>query len=87
MTADITFVGADGHALSEFKEVEFRLKPELRFQDGSIPDASPLLGAKPGDTREVEAKLGSAVVDTTLRGTTATVRVRVNDLNVCGCPS
>ena len=50
--------------MSEFKEVQFRLQPEIRFQDGAIPDASPLVGAKPGDTRELEAKLGSAVVDT-----------------------
>jgi trigger factor len=80
LTADITFLRQDGQAMSEFKEVQFRLQPELRFQDGSIPDSSPLLGATPGDFREVFAKLGSAVVDTTLRGTTATVRIRVNDL-------
>ena len=59
LTADITFVRPDGQPMSEFKEVQFRLKPELRFQDGSIPDSSPLLGAKPGDTRELFAKLGS----------------------------
>ena len=80
LTADIEFVRPDGQSMSEFKEVQFRIKPELRFQDGSIPDASPLVGAKPGDTRELDAKLGSSVIDTTLRGTTAKVRVTVNDL-------
>jgi trigger factor len=66
--------------LSAHKEVEFRLQPEIRFQDGSISDTSPLVGAKPGETRELEAKLGSVVADPSLRGATATVRVHVIDL-------
>ena len=68
--------GRTGSRLNEFKEVQFRLQPEIRFQDGVIADSSALIGAKPGDTREVEAKLGSAVVDPALRGTTMTVRVQ-----------
>jgi len=80
LTADVDFLRPDGKPLREVKEVEFRLLPELRFQDGAISDASALLGAKPGDTREVEAKLGSSVADHTLRGMTTPVRIRVNDL-------
>jgi trigger factor len=80
LTADLTFGRADGEPLNEFKEIQFRLQPEIRFQDGVIADSSALLGAKPGDSREVEAKLGTAVVDPSLRGATATVRFHVNDL-------
>jgi trigger factor len=80
LTADITFVREDGQTISEHKEVQFRLKPGLQFFDGSIPDTAPLIGAKPGETRELEAKLGSSVIDTTLRGVTTKARVRVNDL-------
>ena len=63
LTADLAFIRPDGEPLNEFKEVQFRLQPEIRFQDGAIADASALEGARPGDTREVEAKLGTAVVD------------------------
>ncbi len=58
LTADLAFVRPDGQPLNEFKEVQFRLQPEIRFQDGAIADTSALVGAKPGETREVEAKLG-----------------------------
>ena len=80
LTANVAFVRPDGQPLNDFKEIQFRLQPEIRFQDGAIADTSPLLGASPGDTREVEAKLGTAVVDPDLRGTTLTVRCQVIDL-------
>ena len=37
VTADLTFLGPDGEPLDEVKEIQFRLQPELRFQDGTIP--------------------------------------------------
>jgi trigger factor len=80
LTADVAFVRTDGQPLNKFKEIQFRLQPEIRFQDGAIVDSSALLGAKPGDSREVEAKLGTAVVDPTMRGATTTVRFQVIDL-------
>ncbi len=80
LTADLSFCRPDGQPLNEVKEIQFRLQPEIRFQDGAIADSSALLGAKPGDTREVEAKLGTAVVDPSLRGATTTVRSQVIDL-------
>ena len=59
LTADLVFIRPDGERLNEFKEIQFRLQPEIRFQDGAIADIErALVGAKPGDTREVEAKLG-----------------------------
>jgi trigger factor len=80
LTANMAFIRPDGQPLNEFKEIQFRLQPEIRFQDGVITDSSALLGARPGDTREVEAKLGTAVVDPSLRGATTTVRIQVIDL-------
>ena len=80
LTADLAFHRADGQPLNEFNEIQFRLQPEIRFQDGVIADSSALLGAKPGDSREVEAKLGTSVVDHSLRGAATTVRFQVIDL-------
>jgi trigger factor len=80
VTADLVFLRPDGQPLSEFKEVQFRLLPELRFQEGTIPDTSAVVGAEPGDARELEANFGSAAIDASLRGAKTTVRVRVNDL-------
>jgi trigger factor len=81
LTADLVFVRGDGKRLGELKECEFRLLSELRFQNGSIANISDaFVGVKPGDSREVKAKLGTAVDDASLRGATITVQVKVNDL-------
>ena len=41
----------DGSPLNEAKEIQFRLQPELRFQDGRVPDLDKVLvGAKPGES-------------------------------------
>src|SRR5262249_31300620 len=45
-----------------------------------------LTGAKPGDVREVEAKLGSSVDDPSLRGQTVNLRVQLNDLKCTRLP-
>jgi trigger factor len=81
LIADLIFLRPDGRIMNEVKETQFRLQSELRFQNGTIPDiGSKLSGARPGDTREVEARLGSAVDDPALRGATIRVQIRVNDL-------
>jgi trigger factor len=87
LTADLTFHRQDGKVLNEVKEIQFRLQPELRFQDGSIPGIGAALeGVTPGETREVEAKLGSSVEDPSLRGQTVKVEVKVNDLKQIRLP-
>jgi trigger factor len=81
LVADLAFHHPDGSVLSEFKEVQFRLQKELRFQNGTVADAaSALVGAKPGDTRELQATLGSSIGDPALRGATISVTVGVIDL-------
>jgi len=87
ITADLQFIRPDGRMINEVKEVKFRLQPELRFQNGAATGlGEALTGAKPGDVREVEAKLGSAVDDPSLRGQTVTLRVQLNDLKYTRLP-
>ena len=73
--------------LNEVKEIQFRLQPELRFRDGSIPElGKALVGAKPGETRKGEAKLGSATGEAALRGATVPVELRLHDLKQMRLP-
>jgi len=77
----------DGQTLNEAKEISFRLQPELRFQDGSVPDVgAALVGVKPGDRREADAKIGSSSPDPTLRGQTIRVEFQVQDLKLLRLP-
>lgn len=81
LTADLTFLRDDGSVIKEVKEVQFRLQPELRFQDGRVPAiGESLAGVKIGQTREAAAELGSSVSEADLRGKTVKVRIVVNDL-------
>ncbi|MGZ3488128.1 MAG: trigger factor [Isosphaeraceae bacterium] len=87
LTADLTFLKPDGSVLNEVKEIQFRLQPELRFQDGHIPGIGAALeGITPGEAREVEAKLGTAVADPDLRGKSVNVKIAVNDLKQVRLP-
>lgn len=87
LTADLTFLRPDGGVLNEVKEIQFRLQPELRFQDGHIPEIGPALeGINIGEEREVEAKLGTAVADPGLRGQAVRVKVHVHDLKQLRLP-
>lgn len=87
VTADLVFHRPDGSLLNEVKEIQFRLQPELRFRDGSIPDlGAALVGAKPGETRTAQAKLGSATGEPALRGATVPVEIRLHDLKQMRLP-
>ncbi|MGP0068802.1 MAG: trigger factor [Isosphaeraceae bacterium] len=87
VTADLAFIRPDGVALNEVKEIQFRLQPELRYQDGSIPNlGAALVGAKPGETRKAEAKMGTAARDPRLRGASLGVQIRVHDLKQVRLP-
>ena len=80
VTADLRF-HRDGQTLNEVKEIQFRLQPELRFQDGSVPNVGPaLLGAQPGERREADAVIGSASKDPSLRNQSIKVEFQVHDL-------
>ena len=86
VTADLSF-HKDGIGLNQAKEIQFRLQPELRFQDGSVPDlAGALVGARPGDTREADALVGTASPDAALRGQQIRVTIHVHDLKTLRLP-
>jgi trigger factor len=81
LIADIVFKRLDGRVLGEVKETQLRLRGELRFQNGSAADfGASLLEARPGEKRPIDAKLGSAIDDPSLRGQLITVDVLVHDL-------
>jgi len=87
LTADLVFLREDGSTINEVKEIQFRLQPELRFQDGRIPEIGKALeGAKAGETREVEAVLGTSVADPDLRGKAVKVQATVHDLKELRLP-
>ncbi len=87
LTADLVFFAPTGGSSSELKEAQFRLQSELRFQNGTIPDiGAKLVGAKPGEAREVEAKLGSAVDDPALRARRSPCRSGSTISSECGFP-
>jgi trigger factor len=86
LTADLKF-HKDGQPLNEAKEIQLRLQPELRFQDGHIPNLEEALkGVKPGETRETQAQIGSSSPDAKLRGQTIGVTVVVHDLKTLRMP-
>jgi trigger factor len=86
VTADLRF-HRDDHTYNEAKEVQFRLQPELRFQDGAVPNVGEVLkGVKPGETREADAKIGSSSPDPDLRGQTIQVAFEVKDLKQLRLP-
>lgn len=86
ITADLRF-HRDGTTLNEAKEIQFRLQPELRFQDGSVPKiGEALVGVKPGESRDAEAKIGSGSVDPNLRGQNIQVTFQVHDLKQLRLP-
>lgn len=80
VTADLRF-HKDGQTYNEAKELQFRLLPELQFQDGRVPDLDKaLVGVAPGQAREARALIGSASPDANLRGQTIGVTFQVHDL-------
>lgn len=87
VVADLAFV-RDGVTLNEAKEVQFRFQPQLRFQDGLVPDlAKALKGAKAGDTREADATIGTSSPDPSLRGRQVRVVFTIHDLKALRLPT
>jgi len=86
VTADLAF-SMHGKPLNEAKEIQFRLQSELRFQDGTVPELDKVLvGVKPGETREADAKIGSSSPDPNLRGQTIQVAFNILDLKTLRLP-
>ncbi|WP_435015681.1 trigger factor [Tundrisphaera sp. TA3] len=86
ITANLVF-HKDGKTYNEAKEIQFRLQPELRFQDGSVPAVDKVLvGVKPDETREADAVIGTSSPDPELRGQNIRVTFNVLDLKTLRLP-
>ena len=86
ITANLTFHLGD-KTYNEVKEVPFRLQPELKFQDGTVPGIDAVLtGVKAGETREADAQIGGSSPDPELRGQTIKVKFEVLDLKTLRLP-
>ncbi len=86
ITADLVF-HHEGKTYNEAKEIQFRLQPELRFQDGTVPGVDAVLkGVKPDESREADARIGSSSPDPSLRGKSIKVTFNVLDLKSLRMP-
>jgi trigger factor len=86
VVADLTF-SRNGIPLNAVKEIQFRLQPELRFQDGVVPDlAKALVGVKPNENRIADAQIGPSSPDPNLRGQKIQVEFKVHDLKTIRLP-
>ncbi len=86
ITANLAF-HLDGKTYNEAKEVQFRLQPELRFQDGTVPGIDGVLtGVKPGESREADAQIGGSSPDPEIQNKTIKVRFEVLDLKTLRLP-
>ena len=86
ITSDLTFY-FNGKMYNQAKEIQFRLQSELRFQDGTVPDLDKILvGVKPEESRQADAKIGSSSADPMLRGQTMQVTFNVLDLKTLRLP-
>ena len=86
ITAGLKF-HRDDKVYNEVKEVQFRLQPELRFQDGAVTHlAETLGGVRPGESREADVRIGSGSPDPELRGQTIKVSFDVKDLKTLRLP-
>jgi trigger factor len=86
LIADLKF-SRGGETVNEAKDIQFRLQPELRFQDGRVPECGKALaGVKAGETRTAKALVGSASADESLRGQEIDVAFEVKDLKFLRLP-
>ena len=86
LTANLTF-HLEGKTYNEAKEIQFRLQPELRFQDGTVPGIDQVLtGIKPGESRDADAQIGSSSPDPEIQNKTIKVTFEVLDLKTLRLP-
>ena len=87
VTADLRF-HRDGQTLNEVKEIQFRLQPELRFQDGSVPERrrKPWSGSSPARAARPRPRSAPGSADPSLRGQTIQVTFQVHDLKQLRLP-
>ena len=86
VTTNMTFLDS-GVIHNQARDVNFRVLPELRFNDGCIPDlAGALVGANIGESRVTKAEIGSASSDETIRGRSIDVSIEILDIKSVRLP-
>lgn len=86
LIADLTFKRGS-ETINTASDIQFRLQPELRFQDGRVPDCgSALKGVKAGESRTTKAIVGTASSDESLRGKDIDVTFEVKDIKFLRLP-
>jgi trigger factor len=86
VTADIV-TSARGKVLSDLKELQVRVDPQLAFKDGIAQRfGDQMNGAKTGETRSVDITLASGVADESLRGKTVQATFQIKDVKTVRLP-
>jgi trigger factor len=86
VTADVV-TKAGGKVLSDLKELQVRIDPQLAFKDGIAQKfGDQMKGAKAGDKRTVDITLSSSVADANLRGKTVQATFQIKDVKTVRMP-
>jgi trigger factor len=73
--------------LNKSTEIRVRVEKRLALNDGVVEEfAKKVVGAKPGETRELDVKLSEKVADQTLKGKTVTGQFTIKDIKVIRLP-
>src|SRR4051794_23240752 len=77
----------DGKELNKAAEVRVRVEKRLALNDGVVEEfAKKVVGAKAGETRELDVKLSEKVADQTLKGKTVKGQFTIKDIKVIRLP-
>ena len=86
VVADVT-ISYRGKELNKLKEVRVKVEKQLALSDGVAEDFGPkMVGARPGDVREVEITLGQELAASSLRGQKVQALFTVNDVKTTRLP-
>jgi trigger factor len=87
IVCDLAIVDGD-KTLNKLIDVNVRVEKKLALPDGVAEDfAKNVVGAKVGDTREVDLKLAETVADQTLKGKIVKARVSIKEIKVIHLPA
>jgi trigger factor len=77
----------DGKELNKATEIRVRVEKRLALNDGVVENfAKQVVGAKVGETRELDVKLSEKVADQSLKGKTVKGRFTIKDIKVIRLP-
>ncbi|HVL13289.1 MAG TPA: trigger factor [Gemmata sp.] len=86
LTADVT-ITFNGKEINKLTEVRVKVEQQLALSDGIAPDfGKKMVGAKPGDVREVEIELSQELAAEQLRGRSVQASFAVKDVKTVRQP-